>query len=103
MQGYYQATFFYESFFNFIGFIFLFILAYRLAGRYKGLVISGYCIWYGAVRAVVEGLRSDSLYTGDLRVSQMLSLALIVFGVAAAAYIIVKKEIFKDKQKAAKN
>lgn len=97
MQGYFQATFFYESFFNLIGFALLFILAYRLAGRYKGLIVSGYCIWYGIVRAIVEGLRSDSLYIGDYRVSQVLSVVLIAAGIAAAVYIIINKGIIKQK------
>lgn len=97
MQGYYQATFFYESFFNIIGFAILFVLAYRLAGKYRGLIISGYCLWYGLVRAVVEGLRTDSLYSGDLRVSQVISFVLIVVGIVSAVYIIKNNGIIKQK------
>jgi len=37
--------------------------------------------WYGAIRFVVEGLRTDSLYIiPGLRVSQFLSLILVVCG-----------------------
>ena len=40
-----------------------------------------YMIGYGAIRFVVEGLRTDSLYLAPgLRVSQLLSLALIMIG-----------------------
>lgn len=52
-----------------------------------------YGIWYGLERAVVEGLRTDSLYIGDttLRVSQLLSMIIVVlfaiaFGVCYAKY-----------------
>ena len=39
-----------------------------------------YGIWYGTERTIVEGLRTDSLYIGntDLRVSQLLSLIIVV-------------------------
>ena len=37
--------------------------------------------WYGAIRFAVEGLRTDSLYIiPGLRVSQLLSLILVVCG-----------------------
>ena len=40
-----------------------------------------YLSWYGMVRFFVEGLRSDSLMIGNIRVSQMLSLLLVLAGV----------------------
>lgn len=48
-----------------------------------------YGILYGAERAVVEGLRTDSLYIGStsLRVSQVLSL---VLALACLAILIIK-------------
>jgi phosphatidylglycerol:prolipoprotein diacylglycerol transferase len=103
-QGaYYQATFFYESSLNFIGVILLFLLSYRLAGKYKGLVLCGYFFWYGVARALVEGLRSDSLYLNifgtPFRVSQLLSVLLAVAGVAFAVYILINKAIIKEKTK----
>lgn len=47
-----------------------------------------YGVWYGLERAVVEGMRTDSLYIGDttLRVSQLLSM--IIAAVFAAALIV---------------
>lgn len=87
--AWFQATFFYESFFNFISFVLLFILAFKLRGRYKGIVTSGYFILYGIVRTVVEGMRSDSLYWGSVRASQALSVIFVVLGIAAAITLYI--------------
>lgn len=100
--SYFQATFFYESFFNLLGCVFLIVLALRLAGNYKGIIACLYFVWYGLARVYIEGLRSDSLYIGNsgIRVSQLLSAILIILGIAAATIIILKEKniIFKDKK-----
>lgn len=90
-NAWYQATFFYESFFNTIGFIILVIFAFRLAGKYKGLITCGYFFFYGIVRFFIEGLRSDSLYIGDVRASQALSVILVV-GAVVGAYFLIKNQ-----------
>ena len=72
-----MATFFYESMWNFAGFILLW--RKRKSVQIPGNLFLGYLMWYGAGRAVIEGLRTDSLMLGPLRVSQMLSLALVLF------------------------
>ena len=46
----------------------------------------GYAVWYGLGRAWIEGLRTDSLYWGNLRVSQILA---VVSCVAGAIVLIV--------------
>ena len=73
------ATFFYESLWNLIGFVFLYMnrIRFEQSGRY-GHVFCWYLIWYGAGRFVIEGLRTDSLMWGSIRVSQMLSLILVI-------------------------
>ncbi len=45
-----------------------------------------YLIWYGIGRFFIEGMRTDSLYIGPLRVSQILSVVLVVFGIALIVY-----------------
>ena len=45
----------------------------------------GYVAWYGLGRSFIEGLRTDSLYLGDFRVSQLLA---VVSCLAAAAILI---------------
>lgn len=80
LAEWHQATFFYESFFNCI----LLILT-LLIGRKRpkdGTLLATYFIGYGVIRAIVEGLRTDSLYlTGGIRVSQLLSALLVLAGI----------------------
>ncbi len=91
--NWYQATFFYESAWNVLGFIMLFIFAYKRPKIY-GVTASSYLIYYGIGRFWIEGLRSDSLYflkniLGEvIRVSQVLSLLLIALGVVALVFAI---------------
>lgn len=77
------ATFFYESFFNVIGFALLMWIYNGKRKSFDGFSLSCYCIWYGLVRFFIEGLRTDSLYLwlGGLRVSQLLSAVLVLFGI----------------------
>ena len=75
-----HPTFFYESVACLIICIILFIV--RSKSKKPWTVTSCYCIGYGIVRFFIEGLRTDSLYIGgtSLRISQVLSLVLIVLG-----------------------
>ena len=74
-----MATFFYESMWNLLGFVFLHLMR-KKAGAHGNLFLL-YLVWYGLGRAVIEGLRTDSLMWGPFRVSQMLSLVLVVLGI----------------------
>ncbi len=68
---YCHPTFLYESVWNAAGFLWLhFLSRYR---RYDGQIALGYVFWYGLGRAMIEGLRMDSLYIGPFRVSQLLA------------------------------
>ncbi len=80
---YYHPTFLYESVWNAIGFVVLHFLSKRR--RYDGQIALGYAAWYGLGRTFIEGLRTDSLYWGDFRVSQLLA---AVSCVAAVAVLI---------------
>ena len=68
---YHHPTFLYESLWNVVGFVALHLLSYRR--QYDGQIALGYVAWYGLGRALIEGLRTDSLYWGSFRVSQMLA------------------------------
>lgn len=74
-----HPTFLYESVWCILGFFVLYFMFSKYR-KFKGQIILSYGVWYGAERAMVEGLRTDSLYLGgtDIRVSQILSLALAV-------------------------
>lgn len=78
------ATFFYESAWCFIIVIALLVAEKKRRLR-DGDVFLSYVFLYALERALVEGLRTDSLYLGSLRVSQLLSLAALV--VCAALFL----------------
>ena len=69
---YHHPTFLYESLWNAVGFIALHFLSKKR--QYDGQIALGYVAWYGLGRAMIEGLRTDSLYWGLFRVSQVLAL-----------------------------
>lgn len=66
-----HPTFFYESLWCFLGF--LFIAWYTKRRKFDGELTILYALIYGAERFVVEGLRTDSLMIGNFRVSQLLA------------------------------
>lgn len=86
--AYYHPTFLYESIWDLLGFIVLILLRRVNLGR--GEMFLTYVIWYSAGRFFIEGLRTDSLMIGDLRMAQLISAALIVFGIIAVIYRRVK-------------
>lgn len=75
---YVHPTFFYESVWCLLGFVLLFIIL-KKCRKFSGQLFLTYGVWYGLERAIVEGLRSDSLYIGNssLRVSQLISIVLV--------------------------
>lgn len=78
-----QATFFYESMSNLILFILMMLIVCKV--KKDGWMIVMYFMGYGCIRFFVEGLRADSLYLiPGLRVSQLLSAALIGIGLGIA-------------------
>ena len=80
---FYHPTFLYESLWNAAGFVLLHFLSKKR--WFDGQVALGYACWYGLGRAMIEGLRMDSLYWGNFRVSQVLA---AVTCVAAAAILL---------------
>ena len=81
---YYHPTFLYESVWNLCGFVLLHFLSKKR--RYDGQIALGYAAWYGLGRAMIEGLRMDSLWWGPFRVSQLLA---AVSCVAAVTVLLV--------------
>lgn len=77
-----HPTFFYESAWNFLGFLVLMGIFYKKR-TFEGKITLWYFVWYGLGRSVIEGMRTDSLYFFGLefmgiplRTSQVLSLVL---------------------------
>ena len=68
---YHHPTFLYESVWNAIGFV---LLHFQSKNRkFDGQTALCYAAWYGLGRSFIEGLRTDSLYWGPFRVSQLLA------------------------------
>lgn len=118
-----HPTFLYESIWCLLGF--LFIAWYTKRRKFDGELILIYMMWYGSGRAVIEGLRTDSLMipgTG-LRASQVLAIVLVaaalviyivktiqvkkngkaLFVDSEEGQLIVKGEFYPKKEKKAKN
>ncbi len=75
-----HPTFLYESLWNAMGIAVLWFARKRKV--FEGEVFCGYLVWYGLGRMLIEGLRTDSLYLGPFRVSQLLSVCLVILGTA---------------------
>ena len=80
MTEYHHPTFLYESLWNLVGFVALHFLSKKR--QYDGQIALGYAAWYGLGRVFIEGLRTDSLYIGAFRVSQLVAGASFVLAAA---------------------
>lgn len=84
--AYRQPTFLMESSWTALGFILLMTLRHKPQLFKEGEIALFYLIWYGLGRFFIEGLRTDSLYLGPLRVSQVVSLAIVALGIGLWIY-----------------
>lgn len=82
-----HPCFLYESVWCLLGFIGLHFYSKKLRS-YDGEIFLLYVAWYGLGRAFIEGLRTDSLMAGDVRISQIV--AAISFVVALVMFIVFK-------------
>lgn len=91
------STFFYESLWDLLGFVILMLVLRKSHIKNRGIVMCLYLIIYGSGRAWIEGMRGDSLYIGSLRVSQVLSILLVVAGVITLTVLCYLTEVGKLK------
>lgn len=82
-----HPTFLYESLWN-MG-IFIFLILFRKKSKVQGEVFFLYMILYGLGRFWIEGLRTDSLMLGGLRISQVLA---AVFVVALTVVLVIRRK-----------
>ena len=78
-----------------MGFAFLMIIR-KKTRKMKGMQVGIYFIFYGIVRFFIEGLRMDSLYFRGYRVSQIVSIILIVIGITIVLYNIINSKKRRD-------
>ncbi|MGI6669609.1 MAG: prolipoprotein diacylglyceryl transferase [Acetivibrionales bacterium] len=84
-----HPTFLYESLLDLA--IFFFLIYFRKKKKLDGEVLSLYFVLYGAGRFMIEGLRTDSLWLGPFRVSQLLSAILVIVFVPLFIYRRARK------------
>ena len=94
---YHIPTFFYESIACFIGFIVL--IFYRKRKQLKlGELTSFYLIWYGIIRFFIEGLRTDSLMLGPIKMAQLVSIIMVISGMIVLIYSYQKKIPYHEEE-----
>lgn len=86
-----HPTFLYESLWNVLGFTLLCL--YTKKKKFDGEIFFLYLGWYGLGRMFIEGLRTDSLYLGGLRVSQWLAGACLIVAVVMLIYLHAVKKL----------
>lgn len=91
-----HPTFLYESIWDFGLFIFLWM--FRKKKKYEGQIAIYYIILYSLGRFFVEGLRTDSLMIGPLRMAQVISLIGVVGGIIAHIYLSKKNNNIKEEE-----
>ena len=98
---YRQPTFLYESVWSVLGFVVLILLRRKPNFLKEGEVALVYVIWYSLGRFFIEGMRTDSLWIGDvIRVSQMLSGLLFIGAIGLLIYRTKKMDLpFYDRTK----
>jgi len=83
--AWHMATFFYESIWDVAVFALLWFVIRKRAQK-PGTTTLWYLLMYGLGRFFIESLRTDSLMLGSFRVSQLLSLAMVI---AAGTLILI--------------
>lgn len=80
-----HPTFLYESLWN-IGALLILLWYQKRHQKFKGELFLAYLTAYGLGRFWIEGLRTDSLMMGPLRISQLLAALCVIAGVALIVY-----------------
>lgn len=94
----YHPTFLYESLWNVVGLIILLLL--RRVALKRGEMFLFYLTWYSFGRYFIEGMRTDSLYGGDLRAAQVVSVVTIIIAVilfVIRRYVQKVDKTYQDK------
>lgn len=74
-----HPCFLYESAWCLLGFLVLHFISKKWR-KFDGQIFLMYIVWYGAGRFFIEGLRTDSLYLGTIKISQAVALLSVVVG-----------------------
>ncbi|MBD1838078.1 MULTISPECIES: prolipoprotein diacylglyceryl transferase [unclassified Coleofasciculus] len=97
--AYFHPTFLYESLWNLMVFGLLMTLFFRDLKRPRlkaGTLFLVYMVAYSAGRVWIEGLRTDSLMLGPLRMAQAISLLGMALGLAGLAWVYLLRRSLPD-------
>lgn len=94
--SYYLPTFLFESLWCLIVFIVLIIIKNKVKYKHSGVLIFSYFILYSLGRFFIEGLRTDSLYIYNFRISQIVSVLLFFVGVIGLIKIRKEEKLWKN-------
>jgi len=86
---YHHPAFLYESLWDLL--VFAFLMFNRKRVKFQGQILLYYLALYSAGRFFIEGLRTDSLMLGPVRVAQLVSLILIAVSVVLFELKIKRK------------
>ena len=98
-NGYFHPTFLYESIWNLLVFtllIWLFIDDHRHHRLRTGSIFLVYLIAYSLGRFWIEGLRTDSLMFGSIRMAQVISLVGIGIGSIGLSWLYIRRRNLPD-------
>lgn len=90
-----HPTFLYESLWCLLGFVIMVFVVMKHR-HFDGEAFLFYAGWYGAGRAVIEGLRTDSLMVGNIRVSQVFAALCVVASISIWLYVMRRKKVEGD-------
>lgn len=97
---YFHPTFLYESLWNLMVFALLLTLFFRALSKQSSLKVGTLFLVYGIAYSLgrfwIEGLRTDSLMLGPLRMAQMVSLGGMTLGLLGLAWLYVLKRPLPD-------
>ena len=77
--SYHLPMFYFESLWCLLGF-FLSLFLRRRKYIKDGQLVAFYMIWYGVARFFIEMFRTDALMVGNIRIAQVVSIAMFVIG-----------------------
>jgi len=94
--SFFHPTFLYESLWNLMVFALLLLVWHKFPHRRAGTLVMLYLIGYSLGRFWIEGLRTDSLMFGGIRVAQLVSAVSIVAGMVGLWWLYIRKNNFPD-------
>ena len=92
-----HPTFLYESVWDWL--IFIYIIMIRKNKKYEGQLLVDYIFLYSLGRFFIEGLRTDSLMLGPIRMAQLISLVGILAALVVRHFLLKRKALEKESGK----